>query len=295
MGRPIIVCGLGRTGARALEYLLAAGMPVVVIDGACKPDDPRLGRARLLQGDCRRRELLAAAGLAQARGVPVLAADDLLNISTALMVRGIDGGVPVVLRMFNQNLIGRLGKSVRNVFALSTSLLTAPILALAAITGQALGSRLEAGDRVLCLVALSDLDRPLQREPPSAALAVDVSGCPRPAGEWLAGLVRVRLGCAADEAAEALEALPLRLGTSLTRGQAEDLLAQLQRERVAACVRLAVAVAHEPADVEAVRPPHRRLPRQEGERRGRRPLRPAEPRRLCLQPVQRRFPRGEMA
>src|SRR5262249_22595361 len=51
-----------------------------------------------------------------------------------------------VLRMFNQNLIGRLGKSVHNVFALSTSLLTAPILALTAITGQALGTfRIDEG------------------------------------------------------------------------------------------------------------------------------------------------------
>jgi Trk K+ transport system NAD-binding subunit len=140
MDRPIIVCGLGRMGARVLEYLLAADMPVVVIDSVCKPDDPRLGKAKLIQGDCRRKELLAAAGVAQARGVLVLTADDLLNVTTALVVRGIDKDVPIVLRMFNQNLIGRLGKSVHNVFALSTSLLTAPILALTAITGQALGT-----------------------------------------------------------------------------------------------------------------------------------------------------------
>jgi Trk K+ transport system NAD-binding subunit len=140
MDRPIIVCGLGRMGARVLEYLLTAGMPVVVIDSVCKPDDPRLGPAKLIQGDCRRRELLAAAGVENARGVLVLTADDLLNITTALVVRGLNRDVPVVLRMFNQNLIGRLGKSVHNVFALSTSLLTAPILALTALTGQALGT-----------------------------------------------------------------------------------------------------------------------------------------------------------
>jgi Trk K+ transport system NAD-binding subunit len=140
MERPIIVCGFGRMGVRVLEYLLAAGMPVVVIDTVCKPDDPRLGKAKLIHGDCRRREVLVAAGVDQARGVLVLTADDLLNVTTALTVRGIDKNVPIVLRMFNQNLIGRLGKSVHNVFALSTSLLTAPILALTAITGQSLGT-----------------------------------------------------------------------------------------------------------------------------------------------------------
>src|SRR4051812_47095327 len=140
MDRPIIVCGLGRMGARVLDYLLAAGMPVVVIDTVCKPDDPRLGKARLIQGDCRRREHLLAAGIAEARGVLILTADDLLNITTALMARGLNKEVPIVLRMFNQNLMSRLGKSVHNVFALSTSMLTAPILALTAITGQALGT-----------------------------------------------------------------------------------------------------------------------------------------------------------
>src|SRR5205823_7919875 len=100
---PIIVCGMGRMGAHVLEYLLAAGMNVVVIDTVCKPDDPRLGKARLIHGDCRRKELLAEAGVAQARGVLVLTADDLLNVSTALTVRGLNRDVPVVLRMFNQN------------------------------------------------------------------------------------------------------------------------------------------------------------------------------------------------
>ena len=55
------------------------------------------------------------------------------------MVRAIHADVRVVVRMYNQNLLGRLGKAVHNVYALSTSLLTAPILALTALTGQALG------------------------------------------------------------------------------------------------------------------------------------------------------------
>jgi Trk K+ transport system NAD-binding subunit len=141
---PIILCGLGRVGWRVLESLQAAGMPVVVIDTHCPSDDQRLGKARLVRGDCRRREILEEAGVASARGVIILTSDDLVNISTALMVRSLHADVRIVLRMFNQNLIQRLGKAVRNVFALSTSTLTAPLLALTALTGQALGAfRLE--------------------------------------------------------------------------------------------------------------------------------------------------------
>jgi Trk K+ transport system NAD-binding subunit len=144
MTKPIVLCGLGRMGGRVLEYLQAAGLPVVVVDTACAPDDPRLKGGRLVHGDCRRREVLEAAGVREASGVLVVTGDDLLNISAVLMVRSLNPDVRVVLRMFNQNLIGRLGNALTNVFALSTSLLTAPILAATALTGQALGTfRLE--------------------------------------------------------------------------------------------------------------------------------------------------------
>jgi Trk K+ transport system NAD-binding subunit len=140
MKRPIVLCGFGRMGSRVLETLRAAGLPVVVVDNACRPDDPRLGDDRLVPGDCRRRDVLESAGVADCDGVLVLTNDDLLNVTTALTVRAIHPEVRVVVRMFNHNLLGRLGKTVHNVFALSTSLLTAPIVALTALTGQALGA-----------------------------------------------------------------------------------------------------------------------------------------------------------
>src|SRR2546428_156459 len=140
MDKPIVLCGLGRVGWRVLEYLHAAGLPAVAIDTNAEPDDPRLGGTRLIVGDFRRREVLEAARVAGAGGVLVLPADDLVNLKAALTARALNPEARVVLRMFNQNLLGRLGKSVKNVFALSTSLLTAPILAMAAVTGQGLGA-----------------------------------------------------------------------------------------------------------------------------------------------------------
>jgi Trk K+ transport system NAD-binding subunit len=123
-----------------LEYLRAAGLPVVAIDTNCVPGDPRLDKVRLVRGDCRRPEVLEEAGVVEARGVLIMTSEDLVNISTALTVRHLHPDVRVVIRMFNQNLIGRLGGAVRNVFALSTSTLTAPLLALTAVTGHALGA-----------------------------------------------------------------------------------------------------------------------------------------------------------
>jgi Trk K+ transport system NAD-binding subunit len=140
MNQPIILCGLGTVGGRVLEILRAAGLSVVVIDRDCTDDDPRLQGTRLVRGDFRLREVLSAAGVVHARGILILTSDDLLNISTALTIRHLDPDVRVVLRLFNQNLIARLAKAIRNVTALSTATLTAPLIALTALTGQALGS-----------------------------------------------------------------------------------------------------------------------------------------------------------
>ncbi|HZU38872.1 MAG TPA: NAD-binding protein, partial [Gemmataceae bacterium] len=148
MDQPVILCGLGRVGARVLEYLRTAGLPVVVVDNSCQPDDPRLLGARLIQGDCRQRKTLEQAGVAGARGVLILTSDDLVNVSTTLMVRALDAQVRIVVRVFNHVLMLRLGKAVANVIPLSTSALTAPVVALTALTGETLGAfSLEDGRR----------------------------------------------------------------------------------------------------------------------------------------------------
>lgn len=146
MDRPIIICGLGRMGARVLEYLRAAGKSAVVIDQRCQPDDPRLRGAKVLQADFCKPEVLESAGVREAGGVLILTQDDLVNIATMLTIRSLNPAVRIVVRLFNQNLLDRLGRAIRNVHALSTSKLTAPILAMTALTGQGLGMfRLPAG------------------------------------------------------------------------------------------------------------------------------------------------------
>src|SRR5437868_5938489 len=118
MDRPVIVCGLGRVGRRVLDYLHAAQVPAVVIDRHLDPADLPPG-VRGFAGDCRTREALEQAGIAQARGVLICTSDDLVNIATALMARRLNPSARVVVRMFNQNIVPRLGKAVHNVFALS--------------------------------------------------------------------------------------------------------------------------------------------------------------------------------
>ncbi|HYV39147.1 MAG TPA: NAD-binding protein [Gemmataceae bacterium] len=142
----VILCGLGRVGWHVLELLKAAGTPVVVIDTRCAADDPRLAGVTLIQGDSQKQTTLEKANVSQARAVVILPSDELASISTALMVRRLNPTTRIVVRMFNQNLVSRLGGAISNVVALSTSALAAPLLALIARTGDALGTfRLDDG------------------------------------------------------------------------------------------------------------------------------------------------------
>ena len=83
-----------------------------------------------------------------------------------------------------------------------------------------LNARLGAGDRLIAIIALTDLER-LLRRPSSAEFAVEVTAFPLPTRGWLAGLVRTQCNVSVAEAETALDRLPLRLN-NLTRGQAED-------------------------------------------------------------------------
>jgi Trk K+ transport system NAD-binding subunit len=147
VGGPVLLCGLGRVGWRILDCLRTAGVPVVAVDTAADATDPRLFGVRLVRGDCRAAAVLQEAGAKEARGVIVATSDDLVNISCALLVRRLAPDVRIVLRMFNQNLVTRLGKAVSNVTALSVSALSAPLLALTATTGKVLAAFPVAADR----------------------------------------------------------------------------------------------------------------------------------------------------
>ncbi|CAN5605019.1 hypothetical protein BH11PLA2_BH11PLA2_06230 [soil metagenome] len=137
MERTVLLCGLGRVGWNILDHLRRAGVQVTVVDIKASVKDPRFEGVRFLEGDCRKQEVLEAAGVMTAAGVIIVTSEDLTNVTTALLVRRLNPGVRVVVRMFNQSLITRLGGAIKNMVALSVSALTAPLLALTAVTGNA--------------------------------------------------------------------------------------------------------------------------------------------------------------
>lgn len=157
MERPVVVCGLGRVGWHILEFLREAGVPVAVVDHRVDPADPRLTGIPVVKGDCRTLQNLEQVGVANARGVIIVTSDDLVNVAAAMLARRLNPDCRIVVRMFNQGLITRLGAAIRNATALSVSALTAPLIAMSALTGDSLGAfKLDSGPQQIAEVEVTD-------------------------------------------------------------------------------------------------------------------------------------------
>ena len=186
--------------------------------------DPEL--ARLLQ---------EAADVRYALSVPMLAAPAFLaslfgdRVLTVFQVRG---KLFTVIDLLIQPTDPFVENSVR---AMSVDYRTQAVALLPAEgppPHPLLAGRLRAGDRLLGIVALADLEPLLRRQQQPAVYAVEILSVPLPTRPWLAGMLRFQRGGTEEEAIRALEHLPLCFAENLTHGQAEDLLARLLRERV---------------------------------------------------------------
>jgi Trk K+ transport system NAD-binding subunit len=221
----ILIGGLGSLSWPVLDYLRAAGWQVVAIDQVCTPDDPRLHGVRLVRGDYRNPAVLQEAGVTTASGVLFLANDDLPNLAACLEVRRLNPTVRIVVRLFNDNLVAKLGQAVTQVVALSSARLAGPLLASTALTGELLanftwleqawqivGVTIEAGSS-LCSRSWSEL-----RQTYPGVHRLD-AGPDRPlqARDRLVILGPARSAEALRSAADAEEALAVRWASRLRR------------------------------------------------------------------------------
>ncbi|MES1242415.1 MAG: NAD-binding protein [Acidobacteriota bacterium] len=143
MAGPCIVCGLGDVGYRVVELLHRLGEEVVVVTSAARDDRRRTAEAhgvRVLIGDARSEQLLQEAGLASARAVIAATGDDLVNIEVFLDSQRIRPDIPVVVRLFDQDLARQLEGSFGLRRALGMSALSAPSFAAAALGESFLGT-----------------------------------------------------------------------------------------------------------------------------------------------------------
>jgi voltage-gated potassium channel Kch len=110
-GGHVVLCGLGRVGRGILDVLRRLGerVTVITLPSAAEAGDPAPNEElNILRGDARDEGLLARAGLARAKALIAATDSDLVNVTIALHARQAAPAVPVVVRLFDQELSGPL-------------------------------------------------------------------------------------------------------------------------------------------------------------------------------------------
>jgi Trk K+ transport system NAD-binding subunit len=129
----VVMVGLGSVGMKVLDGLLARGREVVVVER--EESNRYLNQVRqrgvpLVLGDSTLAQTLDSVNLQQAASVAIVTSDDLTNIETGLAVRDRLGArwtdVPVVLRVFDRELGGRLEQRFDFRHVWSTAAIAAP-------------------------------------------------------------------------------------------------------------------------------------------------------------------------
>ncbi len=131
-----IVCGMGHVGYRIVDLLGRLGETVSVITQSARAEWIDAAQARgvpVRVGDAQDERLLAEVGIHEAQAVLAVTDQDLVNIEIALDAKRLHPDIPVVIRLFEQNLARQLEATFDIRRALAMSALAAPVFATAAL------------------------------------------------------------------------------------------------------------------------------------------------------------------
>jgi Trk K+ transport system NAD-binding subunit len=141
-GGHVIVVGGGEVGVRVLGGLFDLGFRAVLIDqdqNARGVAFARNHRLPVVIGDSCDEKTLRQAGIKGAIAVISVTNNDIVNLETALQARAMRGEeLRVVLRLFDDDLAGRVQRTVGNVVSRSVSYLAAPTFAAALLEHKVL-------------------------------------------------------------------------------------------------------------------------------------------------------------
>ncbi|MDL5154334.1 NAD-binding protein [Actinomycetospora termitidis] len=152
----VVVVGLGNVGLRIVTTLRERGVPVVGVerdeDTAGLAAAARVG-VPLVVGDATRERVLREARVEEARALVAVTSDDATNLQAALVARSVQRAVRVVLRLRDDDLAGRVGRSM-NAISRSVSYVAAPVFAAALRDGQVLAT-VPVGRRILLMAEVT--------------------------------------------------------------------------------------------------------------------------------------------
>lgn len=152
----VIVCGVGSIGYRVIEELINLGEQVFAIElnPAC-PTIPRaqeLG-AEVIVGDARSEKVLESLNIAQARAILVVTNNDLTNMEIAMDSRRLAPDLPVVMRLYDQDLAQKVKTALGVSVSMSTSKIAAPLFATSALDPSVVGTH-RVGGRLMLVIEL---------------------------------------------------------------------------------------------------------------------------------------------
>ena len=132
----IIVCGLGKTGAKIYSLLKQQGAEVIAINphpvhkSTCK---------QVIIGDPRNNNILIQAGIRQATTLVLVHDDDALNLAILTQARVLNPKIRIINRLLNHTLGDRLDLTLTDHFTMSVAALSAPLFTFAALGNKAIG------------------------------------------------------------------------------------------------------------------------------------------------------------
>ena len=161
----VIVVGLGNVGTRIVGQLHDLGMSVACVDKSENAAGIGLARhlgLRVVVGATDREDTLRAAGIDTCQALVSVTNSDSVNLETALLARTLASEARIVLRLGDDDLAGRVQRSVGNTISRSVPYLAAPSFAAAMLEHQVLRT-IPVGRHVLLIADLrigarSDLD-----------------------------------------------------------------------------------------------------------------------------------------
>jgi Trk K+ transport system NAD-binding subunit len=160
-GGHVIVVGLGNVGTSVTGQLHDLGFDVVCIDN--QPSAPGIPLARQLGlpvviGDAFREETLRQASLDTCIALVSVTSSDVVNLETALNARSLREDMRIVLRLADDDLAERLGKTIANTVSRSVPYLAAPGFAAAMLEHQVLRT-IAVGRHVLLIADVRVADQ----------------------------------------------------------------------------------------------------------------------------------------
>ena len=153
----VIVVGLGNVGTRIVGQLHDLGVSVACVDKSETAAGIALARRlglRVVIGATDREDTLRAAGISTCRALVSVTDSDIVNLETALLARSLAEDIRIVLRLGDEDLAGRVQRSVGNTISRSVPYLAAPSFALAMLEHQVLRT-IAVGRHVLLIADLS--------------------------------------------------------------------------------------------------------------------------------------------